>query len=105
MDKRCDGVLDFLNLRNETDPSTKIFKDAIYFADEYFCGQKWFGVYVALFVVPGIGIIDCLAIWIFTWPAFVCFLKSFFNEIRQYISGYIPKETLYEENYSDPIIT
>ena len=104
MDKRCDGVLDFLNLRNETGPYKNV-RNELYFADEYFCGQKWFGVYVTLFVVPGIGIIDCLAIWIFTWPAFVCFLKLFFKEIRQYICGYIPKETLHEENYSDPMIT
>ena len=101
IEKKCDGVLDFFKMPPANDNSKAAPDDqcnrnpyAEYlFLDEFWCAEKWIGIYGTLFIAAGIGILTCIAIWILSWPTLVFYFTLIRNVIRQYCCSQIPMGT------------
>ena len=100
IEKKCDGVLDFFKMPPANDNS-KEAPDQCHknpyaeylFLDEFWCAEKWIGIYGTLFIAAGIGILTCIAIWILSWPTLVFYFTLIRNVIRQYCCSQIPMGT------------
>ena len=93
INKKCDGVLDFLNMINingtdlEMNDDCKL-KFTEQMADEITCGQKWFDIYLSIYVVIGIGLINCLVLFIFSCPAWKYLFKFLIGSVISNFKAY-----------------
>ena len=88
IEKKCDGVLDFINspINYSYDPKFQIM-----LSDELFCStDRYISVYISIFGAAGVAIILTVALWVMTFDTLTIFGKMLVASFKKQFFSHVP---------------
>jgi len=98
IEKKCDGILDFMPPSSIWRISDHFNTDKYYLqngalmmlGDEYFCAQRYISVFITIFGAAGISIIVIVAVWVMTFDTIIFFGKLVTALFKQKLFSHVP---------------
>ena len=98
IEKKCDGILDFIPPSSIWRISDHFNTDKYYLrngalmmlGDEYFCAQRYISVFIIIFGAAGISIITIVALWVMTFDTMKFFYKLITVLFKQRFVSHVP---------------